>query len=609
MFQKKKEIFKLIRYVFVNHPKMIRISLLEVFCNAGGIYLPMGLLVPFLQALLSLQMNRLVFWGVLYFTTLAFFKISERVISGKRIFYSRKIGEEQINSIHEKVNTIHYEKSVDENTKRLYNTAIEELMYEFDYADVIDVIVNALQYVLQIILSVSLTMTLLFSQPQKKGAIWWLVDPRGAIISFCLVSIGLLYMVIHQTGNVAIQKNQLIQDHARIENQLAYLQNEIVYRFPYYISYQMFGMEKMLNSRFEENQNENLKYFSTSRRCSMKVQNYHDISTMIFTFFAFSMSIIKSVYHAIPASTVVTYIQSMQQLHTAAFSLVSIYGRLIQAVPYFHNIEHFLAYPNEEVTEFETEKMAFPEEPYTIQIEHVSYRYPGAKEDALHDISLTLYGSKKYALVGENGSGKTTLILLLCRLLEPTQGSIMLNGIDITRFPLKEYREKISCVMQDYGIYPISVRENVTLSETYRLKQFEDTVNVLHIRKLLNLSYNKDEGPKCSNGEKQKLCIARSLYRETPIQILDEPTSALDPMSEKKLFQAILDQASKKTVLFVSHRMSSTRECDGIFVLDHGKLIEKGTHNELMLNKKKYYQLWSMQAEHFKAEIGLKEKK
>lgn len=247
-----------------------------------------------------------------------------------------------------------------------------------------------------------------------------------------------------------------------------------------------------------------------------------------------------------------------------------------------------------------------------VEFRNVSYSYYMQEGYALKDVSFTIKRGEKIALVGYNGAGKTTLIKLLCGLYHPTSGQILINGIDIETLKRSSLSKLLAPVFQETMHYAIEVLENVSM-------EYEDKTNIEKVKDILKLvglsekieslpqklktiiTRDLDEnGIELSGGENQKLAIARAVYKDAPMIILDEPTSALDPLAEYNLYNSFNEICNNHSAIFISHRLSSTKFCDRIIVIDQGKLIEQGTHKELMSKDTKYKELFSMQAEYYK---------
>ncbi|MBO5938906.1 MAG: ABC transporter ATP-binding protein [Clostridia bacterium] len=246
-----------------------------------------------------------------------------------------------------------------------------------------------------------------------------------------------------------------------------------------------------------------------------------------------------------------------------------------------------------------------------LRVEHVSFRYDGAEKDTLEDISFTLKKGERLALVGSNGSGKTTLVKLLLRLYDPKEGEILLNGVNIKEMTLDSYRDRFGTVFQDFKLFSLSVRENVLLREPREgdeelviraLKESGAYERVMRLPKGLDTVLTRefdDEGANLSVGEQQKLSLARVFAENTPFVILDEPSSALDPIAEYTMFENMMRATEGRSVIFISHRLSSAVLADRVILMDEGKIAEIGTHEELLARGGKYAEMFSRQAENY----------
>ena len=239
----------------------------------------------------------------------------------------------------------------------------------------------------------------------------------------------------------------------------------------------------------------------------------------------------------------------------------------------------------------------------------VSFRYPGSEAYALRHLDLTLRRGEKLAVVGRNGSGKSTMIKLLCRLYDPTEGYITVNGIDIREFAYAEYLKLFGVVFQDFTLLSFTVAENVAADETYDEEKVMRCLDmagvgdrVRRMPKGINQCVTKlyeEDGEDLSGGESQKTAIARALYKDAPFVILDEPTAALDPKSEAEIYARFDAIAGGRTAVYVSHRMSSCRFCERIVVFADGRVVEDGTHDALLSQNGAYAALWNAQAKHY----------
>lgn len=245
-----------------------------------------------------------------------------------------------------------------------------------------------------------------------------------------------------------------------------------------------------------------------------------------------------------------------------------------------------------------------------IEFRNVSFRYPGTKELVLDHVSLKIEPSEKIAVVGKNGSGKTTLVKLLCRLYEPEEGEILWNGKNIREYDLREWQKIFAIVFQDYSLLSLTLGQNVAASEQYEAERAKEVLQLAGFGERLNKlkkgletvvypEYEQD-GVSFSGGEEQKIAIARAIYKGGQICILDEPTAALDPVSESRVYESFDEIVKGKTAVYISHRLSSCKFSDRIFVLDNGKIVESGTHEALLSKNGLYAQLWQAQAQYYK---------
>jgi ATP-binding cassette subfamily B protein len=244
-------------------------------------------------------------------------------------------------------------------------------------------------------------------------------------------------------------------------------------------------------------------------------------------------------------------------------------------------------------------------------LNHVSFQYPAGTREVFEDISLTIRPGEVVALVGENGSGKTTLMKLLCRLYDPTGGSITIDGIDLRQFETKALRHEIAIIFQDYVHYHLTARENIWLGNTDLSPDHEHVIAAARRsgadKFVSTLPHGYDtilgkrfaEGEELSIGEWQKVALARAFVHDAQIIVLDEPTSSMDAKAEYEVFQNFRQLVSGRTAILISHRFSTVRMADRIYVLKQGGVIEGGTHEELVRLGGTYARLFEMQAQHY----------
>lgn len=270
----------------------------------------------------------------------------------------------------------------------------------------------------------------------------------------------------------------------------------------------------------------------------------------------------------------------------------------------------YLEIPDEDIDQGECELSGW-EHGVEIRFEHVSFHYPESDEDIIQDLSFHIKKGEKVALVGLNGAGKTTLVKLMTGLYKPTGGAIFLNGTDITKVPKRQLFSMYAAVFQDIMILPTKLDENIALQDTADVDR-ERAGKALELAGLKeefderNISLDRyvtkritKEGIDLSGGQRQKLTLARALYRDAPVLVLDEPTAALDPIAEKEMYEKYCELCSGKTALFISHRLASTQFSDRIFFMKDGRVAEEGNHKELLREGGEYAHLYEVQSYYY----------
>lgn len=246
------------------------------------------------------------------------------------------------------------------------------------------------------------------------------------------------------------------------------------------------------------------------------------------------------------------------------------------------------------------------EQPIEICFENVSFRYPNCQNYVLQNINIKLNKGCKLAIVGENGAGKSTFIKLLCRLYKPTEGKITINGVNIENISRESYGKILSVVFQDFKLFSFDVADNIMLNSEHDIKKLiraldksDLTEKMKTLENGVNTYVNREfdeHGVEFSGGEAQKLMLARSYYKDSPIVILDEPTASLDPKSEVYFYDHFKSVIGNKSAIFISHRLASTSFCDKIAVFSKGSIVEFGTHKELLKLNGIYAEMWKVQA-------------
>jgi ATP-binding cassette subfamily B protein len=311
----------------------------------------------------------------------------------------------------------------------------------------------------------------------------------------------------------------------------------------------------------------------------------------------------------ISPGNVLLFIQSLTNLQQNILLLIQSGSILQRALLFMERFFGFLDSPPTMISNQPAQPIPQPLQT-GITFEQVSFAYADGRV-ALSDISFHLKPGETIALVGENGAGKTTLVKLLCRLYDPTAGSILIDGQPLTQLDLKAWRQQIGVVFQDFCRYALTIAENIALGNLAALMhpaQLEEAAAKAGTTQLTKFPQGLDtplgkqfSGTELSGGEWQKIALARAFIRQETAQvlILDEPTAALDPRSESEVYQRFAQLVHGKTAILVTHRLASVKMCDRVLVLKAGRLIETGTHQELLQQQGEYASLWQMQSEQY----------
>lgn len=332
--------------------------------------------------------------------------------------------------------------------------------------------------------------------------------------------------------------------------------------------------------------------------------------SQIFVGVAYIFVCLKALGGAFGVGQIVQYVSAIIALSGGLSILIETLGDLKNNTSFLRTVFELLDMPNKMNQGNTTVAL---NDRYEFELRNVSFKYPGQEKYALRNVSMKFNAGQRLAVVGMNGSGKTTFIKLLCRLYDPTEGEILLNGINIRKYNYSEYMRLFAVVFQDFKLLSFELGQNVAGNRNYDYdKAKQCLLDAGFGMRLGRLSYglstalykNFDEnGIDISGGEAQKIALARALYKDAPFVILDEPTAALDPIAEFEVYNKMNQIIGGKTAVFISHRLSSCRFCNDIVVFNDGRLVQRGSHDVLVSDKSgMYYKLWNAQAQYY--EVG-----
>ena len=311
---------------------------------------------------------------------------------------------------------------------------------------------------------------------------------------------------------------------------------------------------------------------------------------------------------AITIGNVVTYASSMERFISSVNLISMNVGHLKAAAMYAQDYREFIQLGKRKyVGTIPMEKRQ--DNRFSVEFINVSFKYPGSDTYVIKDLNLKFVIGEKMAIVGKNGSGKTTFVKLLCRLYDVTEGCIKVNDVDIRKYDYKDYCALFSVVFQDFQMFAFPVGENIAAGsevdeelavDAMKKAGLGERLSTLSdgLRTCIGKDYDEN-GVSFSGGEKQKLAIARAIYKDAPFVIMDEPTAALDPEAEAEVFEGFDKMVGKKTAIYISHRLASCKFCEDILVFDQGKVVQHGSHEELEKQEGLYRQLWNAQAQYY----------
>lgn len=372
---------------------------------------------------------------------------------------------------------------------------------------------------------------------------------------------------------------------------------------------QIFGMSSWLRQVHDAV----LKLFRDFQLREQRVRLLGDLAEVALTFLrngaAYGYLLALALGEGLSVSEFLLYFTAVGNFTTWVTGILKGFGELHQFSLELSSVRGYIEAP--EPFRMEGGKAIEPDTslPYTLELRDVSFRYPNTETWALRHVNMKFQVGSRLAVVGENGSGKTTFIKLLCRLYDPTQGEILLNGIDIRKYSYRQYIDLFSVVFQDFQLLAFPLGQNVAAAVEVDKGRAASCLEMAGFGKRMAalpqgletpLYKEFDEsGVQVSRGEAQKIALARALYKNGPIIILDEPTAALDPVAEMEVYENFNKIVGDKTAVYISHRLSSCRFCDDIAVFDHGHIVQQGSHDTLVEAPGKYQELWHAQAQYY----------
>lgn len=600
--------FKSIKLLFCRYPKFFLIFSASAIYSALTPYVYLFFSTRLINELNSLNMSMVWRWVIYLFVITVFLEILGSKLSHIESYYNSIFESDRESIFTEKLMSLNY-KDVD--TSSTFDVLSQIYMNEQYAGYGLHKSVEIYKCIISVFSSIGGSVILCFSLFVSKvhNNEWEFLNHYLfiVVIIMAMVFVSVISPIISNKAK-AYWANKVGQ--ANLINRLYSFFGFLAYESPRAYDIRMYNQDKMCEKGFRE-----FNVFKPGGEIANCAKGYMGLGlalsvaiSYIVTWLIYGFVCMKAWAGAYEIGNVAQYLGALTALSSAISELLVIVGDIKTNSNFLDIVFSFLDIPDN-VQEGQQFNISMDCD-YIIEFKSVSFKYANATDWALRDVNCTISKGKHIAIVGENGSGKTTFVKLLCRLYEPVEGEILLNGKNINEYSFESYIQFVSVVFQDCNLISQPIKNNISVSEqsnvvgVWKCLEMADASNyVKELTSQLNTYLYKDydiEGINLSGGEEQKIAIARALYKSNSLLILDEPTAALDPVSESNLYKNLNNVDVSKTMLFISHRLSSCVFCDEIFVFDEGKLVQRGNHRKLVAEEGKYQVLWNAQAQYYK---------
>lgn len=517
--------------------------------------------------------------------------------------------------LNEKLMNMDYVHLEDPDMQNRYNMCTNYLFCMQGVSSVPTITGDIALAVLRIIIGAALIIPSVIFSSGKSGFVGFITSPLGFLSAVAVVTVSELFK------NVFIQKTfytyeGVMRDKRQLLNNRTYsvYMNYVVNNYRSGKEIRLYGEQELISGEMQRCTDEDHKLW---RGAFLKWYHKYGLGVELMNLISegvmYGYAILRAIYGMLSAGEVIAFVMLFTRVLRGITGIANELTNYRVSAEYCKDVFDFLDIPyNKYKGTIPTEKRKDSE--YEFEFRHVWFKYPGSEQYVLRDICLKWRIGRKMALVGRNGSGKSTIVKLLCRLYDPTRGEITLNGVDIRKYNYEEYMTLFSVVFQDSKLFSFSAAENVAASTEFDAELVENCIRRSGLSERLdnmpdgiNTYLYKDfdeQGVEISGGEAQKLCLARAIYKGSPFIVLDEPTAALDPISEHDIYTKFNSIVGTRTAIYISHRLSSCRFCDEITVMDHGEIVERGSHDDLIAAGGNYSRLWAVQAEYYRDTAG-----
>jgi ATP-binding cassette subfamily B protein len=604
-----RKVFRVIAFGWSISPSYVLLSLARSLVKSFIPYIPIYCSYLIIDGLVAKQeassIMVIVYWMISLTLGLSLLKVYlEHLLQA----YGQKIRVLVNRRISEKTFSLSYAQLQDQATLHLIQEAHDGSNGYGDLASFFyDYLPPILEGLLSLVYSTILLSGLFASGTPNQVDGWsaFLVNPWSALIIFGLVLFNTVIAVVVEAWTNKMSYS-CMQNNVEDNRHFGYFYTLCV-DYLRGKDIRLFRMQPMIDKR----ENREQRAINEHWRKPIRYETWGSIAVGFFDtallFVAYGFLGLKALYGLISLGEAVSFVGAVTLLSTGLMDIVIFSAQGALTADYLQNYFLYLALPS--ATRYGTNHLD-EKKPLSIEFKNVSFTYPNQKEKALDGVSFVIRPEEKVAIVGANGAGKTTLMKLLGRFYEPDAGEILLNDLPLKSYDAESSYRLYSIVFQDFKLFSFPIDENVagcaTPDETKvkeslqkagiyeRIMQFPDGMKTVVYNK------NDENGVEISGGEAQKIAIARALYKDAPLVILDEPTSALDPKSEAEIYEKFATLVKGKSAIFISHRMSSTKFCDRILVIDQGKIEEEGDHATLLKAHGLYKKMWDAQAQYYR---------
>ena len=537
-------------------------------------------------------------------------QLIRRAMVRVRVFQRDSFGMKSMLEMAKSTVNMEYEHAEDPGIQQRRQKIQESWRYFGDMSSLVSRTCMFGQGLLTVIISVGIIAQILLL-PTTGGYMGLLgfIDSQLAAVTLLALVAAMTLFSLRNTNLINRYGNEQLVETMEWEKTFHYLLFNTISDYRLGQDIRLYGMDKLFGEQLDHYLANSTYSRGTYQARVRKILAANQLGSSLITASIYCFVALKAALGSVPIGNVLLYIGAISQFNSGCTTMISHYATLRYKCELDQEALDYLDLPKL------TYRGTLPVEKrddqrFEFEVRNLSFKYPGSEEYVLRNVNLKIVIGERMAIVGMNGSGKTTLIKLLCRLYDPTEGEILLNGIDISKYDLDEYWTVFSVVFQDFRLFSLPLGQNVAASVNYDtakvtsdLEQagFGDRLERMHMGLDTPLyKHLDDNGVEISGGEAQKVAIARALYKDAPFIILDEPTAALDPLSEAEIYGRFNDLVGNKTAIYISHRLSSCRFCQDIVVFHEGAIVQRGSHDALLTDASgKYAEMWNAQAQYY----------